>query len=857
MMDTSKKRIFSQVLFVCTLALVIAIALLYLYNMIKWGEEPDLGFHRRIASGIQTVGAVTEVGQKAGVQVGDRILEVNGKAFSNNEEFSALRHWELGKKNTYLIEREGRQFEISITNTPFGFKRVFIRSGLLFLVGLCYLLIGTLVFLMKPHRRTSWIFFLFSIIIGLFLAFFFRSGEMRPFWLGTFHILLNALIPAAFLHWAMSFPEERILIKKHPYVQLLPYLGSFCLFLRIRLATPELMGAPRIWYFILVSYITSGIIVFLISCVQSWLKSPSEIVRVRSKMVLLGVAISVSVPLSEAIINMVFHVHLVPSFNYYLPFFVAFPIAVAYSIIKHNLFDIDATIRRSFGYILINVGIAGIYTLLRFIPTFAFGKFDLAESPIFPLILILVAFFFFNLTRNRVQKFIDRVFYRLEYDYQETVRKISESMRSLLSIDQIGKKMMETALGVLFIDKGCLMLLDQREQMYECITTPPSELKLPAHDPLVQKIAETKKEVTLYDIEEDPLYEKEMEVCKRTFERLEAALIIPLIYEGHLIGLMPLGDKKSGKFYRREDINLLKTLANQGAVAIENARLHQARIEALEYSRKELERLNRAKSIALDHLSHEMKTPLSVIQGSIRLLKRKLQTQTSPTEGEKSFEMLEKQLNRLIDIQLETEKIIQSYQELKEEPISLFSFAERILEKVKRHATHREIHFHLEGSKDLCVLMAPRILEDTLEGLLKNAIENTPDEGMIRIFLEQKDERQLLKVQDYGIGITVENQRHVFEGLFHTQETDLYSSKRPYEFNAGGKGLDLLRMKVYGQRFGFDLSVESQRCIYLPTDRDLCPGKISVCPHCRRPEDCFCSGGSTFSVSFQMTSIKD
>jgi signal transduction histidine kinase len=153
--------------------------------------------------------------------------------------------------------------------------------------------------------------------------------------------------------------------------------------------------------------------------------------------------------------------------------------------------------------------------------------------------------------------------------------------------------------------------------------------------------------------------------------------------------------------------------------------------------------------------------------------------------------------------------------------------------------------------------MAPRILEDTLEGLLKNAIENTPDEGMIRILLEQKDERQLLKVQDYGIGITVENQRHVFEGLFHTQETDLYSSKRPYEFNAGGKGLDLLRMKVYGQRFGFDLSVESRRCIYLPTDRDLCPGKISVCPHCRRPEDCFCSGGSTFSVSFQMTSIKD
>jgi hypothetical protein len=50
-----------------------------------------------------------------------------------------------------------------------------------------------------------------------------------------------------------------------------------------------------------------------------------------------------------------------------------------------------------------------------------------------------------NPIRNRVQKFIDRVFYRLEYDYQETVQRISDSLRSLLSLDQIGKRMMDTA----------------------------------------------------------------------------------------------------------------------------------------------------------------------------------------------------------------------------------------------------------------------------------------------------------------------------------------------------------------------------------------------------------------------------
>ena len=72
---------------------------------------------------------------------------------------------------------------------------------------------------------------------------------------------------------------------------------------------------------------------------------------------------------------------------------------------------------------------------------------------------------------------------------------------------------------------------------------------------------------------------------------------------------------------------------------------------------------------------------------------------------------------------------------------------------------------------------------------------------------------------DFGIGITKENQRRLFDGLFHTLDTELYASKRPYDFGAGGKGLDLLRAKVYGQRFKFDVSVGSQRCTGFPPTR--------------------------------------
>jgi signal transduction histidine kinase len=182
--------------------------------------------------------------------------------------------------------------------------------------------------------------------------------------------------------------------------------------------------------------------------------------------------------------------------------------------------------------------------------------------------------------------------------------------------------------------------------------------------------------------------------------------------------------------------------------------------------------------------------------------------------------------------------------------IHLYFFMEQILEDVKKKASHRDIQFQMDGEKDVHLVIDPKILEESLVSLVKNAIENTPDEGMIRIVLEQKGKWVQLKVMDFGVGVTKTNQRHLLNGLFHTLDTELYTSKKPYDFGAGGKGLDLLRIKTYGQQFGFDISSASQRCTHLPTERDLCPGKISECPHCRVREDCLNSGGSTFCLTF-------
>jgi signal transduction histidine kinase len=435
-----------------------------------------------------------------------------------------------------------------------------------------------------------------------------------------------------------------------------------------------------------------------------------------------------------------------------------------------------------------------------------------------------------------------------------------------LQLDEMLLKIAQKACEVMEADRCSLFLHDPTTgELWSKVALgmEGQVIRIPCETGIAGHSFQTGETINLADAYADSRFNREVD--QRTGYRTRSLFCAPVYYrDGKKLGVVQLLNKKDGVF-TEDDAVFFHIFANHASIFIEIAQLQKARLDALEESRKELERLNKVKGKALDHLSHELKTPLSVIRGLTNLLKKKLATGTSPTREGTLFDALERNVNRILDIQQTTDNIIRSYREsdagvslddmdrrrsARAESTPLVPLVGKMLEKARERAAHRDIRFLVEETGDHHVFMDPGILENILDGLLKNAVENTPDEGMIRILVERDGDRILLKVQDFGIGITEENQRSIFDGLFHTQETDLYMSRKPYDFNAGGKGLDLLKMKAYGQCFGFDLSVESKRCRYLPTDKDLCPGRISACRHCERPEDCLSSGETTFCVSF-------
>jgi signal transduction histidine kinase len=177
-------------------------------------------------------------------------------------------------------------------------------------------------------------------------------------------------------------------------------------------------------------------------------------------------------------------------------------------------------------------------------------------------------------------------------------------------------------------------------------------------------------------------------------------------------------------------------------------------------------------------------------------------------------------------------------------------FVKDRIESLRPRFVDRRVDIVTHVEKSLPVCIPPQVLEKIVDGLIRNAIENTPDRGKVEIATGGKGRGVQLTVRDTGVGIPPEDRKRIFEGFFPTQETVNYSSKRPYAFNAGGKGADLLRMKVFSERYGFHIDMASERCRFISQSGQECPGSIDACSYCSNREDCFRSGGTTFRLLF-------
>jgi PAS domain S-box-containing protein len=414
------------------------------------------------------------------------------------------------------------------------------------------------------------------------------------------------------------------------------------------------------------------------------------------------------------------------------------------------------------------------------------------------------------------------------------------------------------------------------------------EIRFPADKGVAGHVIRTGESVIVPDTSKDPNFYPVVDEQLQFHTR--DMLDVPLRSHDRIIGILCALNKKEGVF-DQTDVELLSMLAGTVALSIENARVSKALKEAY----REVTGLNRAKDKVINHLSHELKTPVSVLSASLSILSKKL-AQYSEEIWKPTMERAQRNLQRILEIQYQVEDIMRDREykayavfssvldqcadelealiaeevgevpviekvrkriqeifgpkESVPEEIPLDKYVDDRLEALKPSFSHRQVEIirHLKPAPSTCIPLDA--LQKVVDGLIKNAIENTPDEGKIEVMVEKKGEGSELVVRDYGMGITEEDQRRIFEGFFTTRDTMSYSTKRPFDFGAGGKGADLLRMKIFSERYNFKIDMNSSRCPCLPSEHDTCPGKISQCKFCKDKPDCHQLGGTTFRVFF-------
>ena len=406
----------------------------------------------------------------------------------------------------------------------------------------------------------------------------------------------------------------------------------------------------------------------------------------------------------------------------------------------------------------------------------------------------------------------------------EAVQSVAEAARvvvSSLDLNHILTHIMGEVTGRLHTEAAALLLLDTvREELeFAAVAGPASEglvgIRLPMGQGIVGWVAQHNEPVLVPDVSKDPRFFKGLD--KDTATTTQSVLCVPLRTRDQLIGVVEVINKKRGQF-TLDDQQLLESLASFAAVAIENARLfdeanrqiEQAMLYARDLSaaykreRQQREALDRLRYSFLNVVSHELKTPLTVILQGLEALK-------TPRRGELNAEqreiiaMLESQsgqLQRLIDglVAFATFSARQGTMQFK--TIPFVEVLDDVVALAHFKTTRKQITLTEHRPPELPeILLDKERMSEAIVHLIDNAVKFSPQHSTIVLKTTVHPHDLRVAVIDYGKGIPADKLDSIWDSFSQMNET--------MERGLEGLGLGLAIARYIVEAHNGTITVES------------------------------------------------
>ncbi|HAX74575.1 MAG TPA: adenylate cyclase [Cyanobacteria bacterium UBA11372] len=313
-----------------------------------------------------------------------------------------------------------------------------------------------------------------------------------------------------------------------------------------------------------------------------------------------------------------------------------------------------------------------------------------------------------------------------------------------------------------------------------------------AGNPVLQQLLITQQPVVISDLEATPRL-KGFELPLRQSAR--ALLVVPLLSDGKIIGSISLREAHQPRQWKQMDIGLAQAVAAQAAIAVQQSRLYQK-------TRQQAERLlelDRQKTEFFQNISHEFRTPLTLMMGPLEsVVSQKHDLPYEQAEiALRSCRRLLRLVNQLLDIQ----RIDAGRVQARFRPCDLSEMIGQIVEAFRPYCEKKNLRLVSELNACPLVYLDPEKFDKVLYNLLSNAMKFTNAGGIIAIKVEPAGDHIRIQVKDTGIGIRTEQIPHLFERFRQAEG----SVNRSYE----GSGLGLALVKELVELHGGQISVES------------------------------------------------
>ena len=519
-------------------------------------------------------------GMRAGLQAGDAVTAVDGRPVrSGPDVLAAVRGVKPGTAVRYAVTRGGKPLAepIAVPAQRLGPLDFLMSFGVRFAVALAMMLIGAVAAFMKPENLAARANLWLCVGMGVFLAMdidFEQTYLVPPLlYYGT-----AMLYAGAALAMALHFPETppwlvgRWAAQAMPWgvsgLLMLPILGAFA-------AYGATAQADAIAQLLVLGWPTLALLIGLGIFVTRLRASDNPRVRAQLQVLLLGIAAAYLPMALFGNIPLLVTGQAPPPVVWVVTqaLFVVFPLAVAYAILRHGLFDIAIIIKRTSVYAMLTFFLIGGYFATAGTLRWLAGLLGLSQASDWEnAIATAVIAVAFVPVRTGITRLVDRLFHRTSYDFRAVVNRVTAKAQSTLDLDEMKQQFMTVIDEALHPRFMYVLTIDAEGRTLSASgpasvwgDAPDVALTIFADDPLLERAAR----------------ETEMEYVPVTgltgllspLAALGNHYRVPLQVGEDVVGLVVLGPKRSDEDYSAEDRELLAATRLPLATAIKTATL--------------------------------------------------------------------------------------------------------------------------------------------------------------------------------------------------------------------------------------------------------------------------------------------